>query len=372
MKILFLTWRDLAHPAAGGAEVYTEQVAASWARRGVDVTVFAAAVDGRPAEEMVDGYRVVRAGGRFTVYREGRRWWQRQAQHEGFDLVIDMINTVPFTAHRWIDDVPTVAFAHQTCEDIWRFNAPVGAATLGRHVLEPRWLRAYRDIPTMAVSASTRDALQRFGIKDVTVVPEGIDPPTLAVLPAKEERPTIVWCARHVPYKRPMDMVEAARRLQATIPDLQVWMIGGGPLLEEVRRAAPAGVEVLGRVDEAEKLDRMARAHVHVATSLREGWGLVVSEAAALGTPTVAYDVPGLRDSTLAARGQVVPPTPDALVAWLPSAIRTWSANPITPIPFGGAHSWEYVADQVMDVATGSAGLASPLRPALQEARHAA
>lgn len=366
MKILILTWRDLAHEAAGGAEVYTEQVAAIWARNGIDVTVFAAAVPGRPAEEQVDGYRVVRAGGRFTVYRQARRWWQRQGRHEGFDLVIDMINTVPFTAHRWITGVPTVAFAHQTCEDIWQYNAPIGAAFLGRHILEPRWLRAYRDVPTMAVSASTRDALQAFGIRDVTVVPEGIEPPALVELPAKEERPTIVWCARHVPYKRPLDLVEAATRLQQTIPDLQVWMIGGGPLLEQVRKAAPAGVEVLGRVSEDEKLDRMARAHVHVATSLREGWGLVVSEAAALGTPTVAYDVPGLRDSTLAAGGAVVPPTPDALVAWLPSALERWMDEHSAPIPYGGAHSWEFVAAQVLSVALAKSGLDAEHHPHLR------
>lgn len=360
MRILILTWRDLAHPAAGGAEVYTEQVAASWARQGLEVTLFAAAVAGRPAEERVDGYRVVRAGSRFTVYREGRRWWQRQGRHEGFDLVIDMINTVPFSAHRWIEDVPTVAFAHQTCEEIWAFNAPPGAAQLGRHVLEPRWLRRYRDVPTMAVSSSTRDALRRFGVRDVTVVPEGIVPPALVELPAKEERPTVVWCARHVPYKLPMDVVRAAEGLREAIPDLQVWMIGGGPLLEQVRRAAPASVEVLGRVDEVEKLDRMARAHLHVATSLREGWGLVVSEAAALGTPTVAYDVPGLRDSTTAARGVVVPPTPDALVAWLPSQLRHWQQERFAPIPFGGAHSWEHVADTVLATATRLAGLPLP------------
>ena len=36
---------------------------------------------------------------------------------------------------------------------------------------------------------------------------------------------------------------------------------------------------------------------MHVFTSHREGWGLVVSEAAAMGTPSVGYDVPGVRDS---------------------------------------------------------------------------
>ena len=86
----------------------------------------------------------------------------------------------------------------------------------------------------------------------------------------------------------------------------------------------------------------MARAHVHVATSVREGWGLVVSEAAALGTPTVAYDVPGLRDSTRAAGGVVVPPTPDALVAWLPVGAAAVEGRAIRRSPTrGGAHSWD-------------------------------
>jgi glycosyltransferase involved in cell wall biosynthesis len=41
----------------------------------------------------------------------------------------------------------------------------------------------------------------------------------------------------------------------------------------------------------------MSRAHVLLVPGVREGWGLVVSEANAMGTPAVAYDVPGLRDS---------------------------------------------------------------------------
>ena len=125
-------------------------------------------------------------------------------------------------------------------------------------------------------------------------------------------------------------------------------MIGGGPLLDRLRAAAPAGVEFLGRVTEEVKHDLMARAHVHLATSVREGWGLVVTEAAALGTPTIAYDVPGLRDSTLAAGGVVVPPSPDALARWLSDLLPAWQQRPFAPVPFGGAHSWDDVATQLL------------------------
>ena len=345
MRILILTWRDLAHPQAGGAEVYTEQVARRWATGGHEVTVFASAVEGRPDEEVVDGYRVVRRGGRLTVYRAARTWYAANGQGQ-FDVVIDMVNTVPFKAHQWITDTPVMAFFHQTAEECWHFNAPMPVAILGRYVLEPRWIKAYRGRTVMVVSQSTADALARFGVHNTVILPEGFEPVAVPDV-AKEDKPTVVWCARLVPYKRPQDVVEAARIAREQIPDLQVWIMGGGPMLEELRKTAPDGVDILGRVDENDKNERMARAHVHVATSAREGWGLVVSEAAALGTPTIAYNTPGLKDSTMAAKGQLCPPNPAALAAFLVEALPRLQENPVALLPYGGAHSWDEVADSM-------------------------
>ena len=360
MRICVLNWRDLAHPASGGAEVYTEQILRRWAAQGHEVTLVAAAVAGRPADEMVDGYRVVRRGSRLGVYGAARRWWQDHGRGQ-FDLVIDTTNTVPFFAHEWVDDgARVIGLFHQTCEEIWRFNAPPVAASLGRHVLEPRWIRRYAGSPVLAVSESTRSALGRFGVTDVTVVPEGFEPPAAPVGVAKESVPTLVFCARMVPYKRPQDVVEAVTLARREIPDLQVWMIGGGDDLEKLRRDAPAGVHYLGRVSEDEKLQRMARAHGHVATSIREGWGLVVSEAAAVGTPTIAYDAPGLRDSTRAADGVLVPADPRALARWIPQVMPEWMAEPRQPLPFGGAESWDVVAAEVL--AAADAHAAVPVR----------
>ena len=78
MRVLILNWKDLAHPAAGGAEVLTEEVARSLVTRGHTVTVFASAVSGRPDRELVDGVEIVRGGGRFTVYRAARRFWSER------------------------------------------------------------------------------------------------------------------------------------------------------------------------------------------------------------------------------------------------------------------------------------------------------
>ena len=352
MRILVLNWRDLSHPASGGAEVYTEQVLRRWARDGHQVTLFAATVAGRPAEETVDGYRVVRAGNRFTVYREARRWWQRHGRGR-FDVVVDETNTVPFLAHEWVDDgARTIALVHQTCEEIWHRNAPPLLAHLGRYRLEPDWLRRLGRAPIMAVSDSTRDALARFGAHDVTVVPEGYEPPPSLPALAKAEEPTAVFCGRMVSYKRPWDVLRAVALARRELPGLRLRMIGGGPLLDRLRAAAPPGVDFLGRVPEDVKLAEMARAHLHLATSVREGWGLVVTEAAAMGTPTIAYDVPGLRDSTRAAGGVVVPPHPEAMARWMCELMPGWFARPVPPLPHGGAHSWDEVAATLLTAVT--------------------
>jgi glycosyltransferase involved in cell wall biosynthesis len=241
-----------------------------------------------------------------------------------------------------------IAFFHQTAEECWHFNSPLPVAMLGRYILEPQWIRSYRGRRVMVVSQSTADALARFGVHDTVILPEGFEPVPVPDV-QKESAPTVVWMARLVPYKRPQDVVEAARIARTRIPDLQVWIMGGGPMLEDLRKQAPEGVEILGRVSEEEKVDRMARAHVHVATSAREGWGLVVSEAAALGTPTIAYNTPGLKDSTLAAQGQLCPPEPAALAAFLVEAMPRLQANPVAPLAYGGAHSWDEVAWEMED-----------------------
>ncbi|NIP80090.1 MAG: glycosyltransferase, partial [Gemmatimonadetes bacterium] len=58
-------------------------------------------------------------------------------------------------------------------------------------------------------------------------------------------------------------------------------------------------VTFAGFVSEEEKLRLFRRAWVHVLTSPKEGWGITNLEAAACGTPTVASDSPGLRDSVV-------------------------------------------------------------------------
>ena len=312
MRILIFNWKDLAHPLAGGAEVFTEEVARALVARGHAVAIFASAVAGAPEQETVAGVEIVRRGGRLGVYREARRFWSEQSAG-AWDVVVDEINTRPFLTPRWIRNTPVVALIHQLAREIWFYETLFPISVIGRFLLEPRWLRAYRDVPALTVSRSSADSLARHhGWRHIAVVPEGSAPHPIPDVP-KERDPTVVFLGRLVAMKQPDHAVRAFATLTQSFPEARLWVIGDGPLLERLRKNAPSSVSFLGRLSREELQDRLARAHVLVATSVREGWGLNVSEAAACGTPSIGYAVPGLVDSIAASGGSLVAPSPEAL-----------------------------------------------------------
>jgi glycosyltransferase involved in cell wall biosynthesis len=342
VRILIFNWKDLAHPAAGGAEILTENVARCLVHRGHEVTLFSAAVAGRPRREVVDRVEIVRAGGRVSVYWAARRFWSTQPKGR-YDVVVDEINTRPFMTPRWIRDTPVVALIHQLAREIWFYETPFPVSVVGRYVLEPWWLRAYRNVPAMTVSPSSAESLERYhGWRNVSVIPEGHTPHPVPSV-EKDRDPTIVFVGRLVSMKRPQDALEAFRLLGREFPAARLWIVGDGPLLERFRADAPAGVLFFGRVSSDELLERLTRAHVLVATSIREGWGLNVSEAAACATPSIGYAVPGLVDSIPASGGKLVDPTPTALAEGLAAFFsgRLRLEARISTVP------WREVADSV-------------------------
>lgn len=342
MKILIYNWKDLDHPAAGGAEVFTERVAAELVRRGHEVTLFCAAVEGRPDRETRDGIRIVRAGGRFTVYRAARAFWHDEG--DGWaDVVIDEVNTRPFLTPRYVRSAPILALVHQLAREIWQYEMPFPVSVAGRYVFEPHWLRTYRDVPTITDGPSSAESLRDYGLRNVEPVPMGADPMTRPVGVVKETTPTVVFLGRLAPMKRPDHVMEAVGLLRASVPDARLWVLGDGPMRASLERSKPSFVDILGHVPSNEREQRLARANVLAATSVREGWGLNVSEAAACGTPAIGYRVPGLVDSVPASGGAVVDADPtalaDALVAFFRGELR------LEPRP--STVSWPVVADAV-------------------------
>jgi glycosyltransferase involved in cell wall biosynthesis/O-antigen/teichoic acid export membrane protein len=293
-RIAFVNWRDVRHPDAGGAEVWTHEVARRWVAEGDEVTLLTSRFPGAKRSELVDGVRIRRVGRlRWGTYH--LRVQLELARLRGFDAVVEGVNTLPFFTPLW-RRTPSVALFYQLAADVWDAELPRPLAALGRW-LEPRLLKPYRGASVVAISESTSVDLRRAGVRDVVIVHSGVDAPAETAVAEKEPVPTFLYVGRLARNKRPDHAVEAFRVMRETRPEARLWIVGSGPLEQHLAGGLPEGAELLGYVDRSELYERMARAHCLLVPSVREGWGLVVIEANAVGTPAVGYDVPGLRDS---------------------------------------------------------------------------
>ena len=297
-RILWFNWRCWVNPEMGGAEVFTREVARRLVRAGHEVTLFTSEFPGCRREEVLDGVRVVRAGGRYTVYLRAWRHYLGRFMRENYDVVVDEVNTVPFFAPRFVcNGERVVALIHQLAREFWFYETPFPLSFLGYYFLEGWWLRGYVDVPTVTVSESSRRDLLGLGFRRVFVVSEGLGFGALDDLPEKEGFPVVVFVGRLKRVKRPWHALEAFRLVRRCFPRAELWVVGDGYMRRRLEGLGFDGVRFFGRVSEERKRDLLCRAWVLVHPGVREGWGLNVLEAAACGTPTVAYRVAGLCDS---------------------------------------------------------------------------
>jgi glycosyltransferase involved in cell wall biosynthesis/O-antigen/teichoic acid export membrane protein len=369
-RILLLNWRDVEHPEAGGAEMFSHEIARRWVKEGHEVTLLASGFPGAASMAEIDGVRVRR----FGRLRSGsfHALVQRElARAHGYDAVVESINTIPYLTPMWRRRLPpTLALIHQLAADVWDAELPKPFARIGRGV-EQLLLRTYRNARVVAVSESTRTDLLGLGFTDVCVVPPGRDePPDLRGF-AKEPTPTFLFVGRLAANKRPDHAVEAFKTIKRTLPSAQLWIVGTGPLEGALASTAPDGVTLLGRLPRAELFERMARAHVLLVPSVREGWGLVVIEANSVGTPAVGYDVPGLRDSIRRGLTGFLVPGGDAAALGAQAASFVADANryPSTrllAIEWAKGFSWDRTAAELLSLVY--AGAAVDLSPQLEDA----
>ena len=301
LRFLMLNWRDPENPLAGGAERVTLRHMAELVQRGHEVVWFANDFDDAESEMTIDGIRIIRGGGRGTSILHARRCCR---DHGPFDLVIDQHHGLPWFAHWW-SGTKYVAYIHEVLGPIWRAFYRWPTSTIGR-VQERFFQRLYAGVPFWTVSESTRQQLLSHGVRDVSVWPNGTDTEPMPTLPAKPlSKPLrLIALARLAPNKRVDHVVRALALLREQGWDAKLTIIGWGydqwRLEAQVNELGLSGaVTFAGRLDDAEKNVELQKAHLLLHTSMREGWGLNVIEANAMGTPAVVYPVGGLVDSTV-------------------------------------------------------------------------
>ena len=304
MRILVINWQDRCNPLAGGAEVHLHEVFSRIARRGHEVTLLCSLFDGAAAEETVDGIRVVRHGSR-SFFNYGVPRMYRRLGGGAFDVVVEDLNKVPFFSPLFVRE-PLVGIGHHLFRtSIYHETNPAVAS----YIFGMEWLAlrfyARRRIPFVVNSPSTLEDFVDHGFSR--------DALTIAYLAVNHDlfRPTgvgksptpLLGCFGRLKRYKSIDvLLRALPVVLVQVPPLRVVIAGEGddrPRLERVTRdlGLDGVVQFTGFISDEAKVDLLQRIWWKVATSVKEGWGLTVTEANACGTPVIASDVPGLRDA---------------------------------------------------------------------------
>jgi glycosyltransferase involved in cell wall biosynthesis len=287
--ILFIAWRDLANRLAGGSEVLVDQLASGMLARGDRVTLLC----GGPLAERP--YHVKRNGGTYSQFLRAPLSYLRH--HRNVDLIVEVCNGMPFLAPLW-SRRPVLCLVNHVHTELWpiRFSPPV--STVGRRIENTVMPWVHRKNLFLTVSPSTAESLEGMGVGPdrIRQICNGVvrpDPPT-----PRSPDPLFLAFGRLADYKRLDLLLRLWDRVRHVTGGTLV-IAGDGPERTRLEALAGPGVVFTGPVSEQEKHRLMCSAWLFMHPALIEGWGIVVAEAAIRGTPAVAFDVPGLRDSVV-------------------------------------------------------------------------
>ncbi len=323
-KILWMTWKDKKHPLAGGAEVVNEELARRLVKDGYDVTILTSGFKDCERDEVIDGYRVIRVGNLVSVYWNAYLFYKKNLIGWA-DLVIDEINTIPFFCKFYVKE-KNIIFIHQLCREIWFYGMSFPISLVG-YLVEPVYLRLLSNVKTITISESTKLDLKRYGFKNdkISIISEGLEIEPIKkkeyLQTKKEKNPTMIYLGSIRKMKRPKHVLKAFELARSKIPDLKFFIAGHGinqyasEFFEDIKYSKYAkDIKYFGKVSNKKKMELLKKAHIICVTSVKEGWGLIVTEANSCGTPAIVYDVDGLRDSCKNGKtGIVCGPTPKSM-----------------------------------------------------------
>lgn len=331
--ILALSWRDIKAPKKGGAEVLSHALLAHLASDNYEVMHLSPMFRGASHSEFIDGVHYVRKGNIFTVVFYSFVYYIRNCK--SINYVIDECNTHRFFTPFYVNKEKRVLFIHQLTREIWFINCKFPFNYIG-YALETPMLRIYRKNKVITVSDSTRNDLVDIGFSsnNIYILPNGINTEIRNFeikKIAKESVPTFIYVGRYASYKGIDICLESFVKVKNRNDNVKLWLVGkidneylqknifdiiSGKRIsvyiteekEEYQNffadgsvvrgdITNADIVIWGYVSEEKKYELMKRANVLLFPSVREGWGIIVTEAAILGTPSLVTDAPGSRDA---------------------------------------------------------------------------
>ncbi|OGK24688.1 hypothetical protein A3A46_01490 [Candidatus Roizmanbacteria bacterium RIFCSPLOWO2_01_FULL_37_13] len=317
MNILWFTWKDKKNPQAGGAELINEEFAKRLVEDGHQLKFLVAGYKGAKKKETRNGYDIIRVGNRYTVYWKAFRYFRKHLQSWP-DLIIEEVNTIPFFTQLYTSSLSVtpsearnlknkpqrILLIYQLCREIWFYQFPFPLSLIG-YLLEPIYLKFLNKNKVITESESTKKDLLKYGFKkeNIFIFPVGINIRRFRKL-AKSLEFTLLSFGSIRSMKRTHHQVEAFEIAKKQIPQLKLIVAGdsnnsyGHKVIRVINSSLyKKDITYLERVDEKRKSQLMEHCHLLLATPVKEGWGLVITEANSKGTPAIVYNVDGLRDS---------------------------------------------------------------------------
>ncbi|MCP4724907.1 MAG: glycosyltransferase family 4 protein [bacterium] len=305
-RILFLNWQDIKHPLGGGAEVYHQEIFKRIIAKGNEVSLICSHYPGLEKYEEIDGMKIYRHAGRNWFNFAAPSAMKKHIKENKTDIVIDSINKIPLLSPLFVKNIPVIAVSHHLFGKSIFSEAffPLAAYVYySEKLIRP----VYKNVPFISVSESTRKELTEYGIKNenISIIENCVDHDLYTTSDEPEgDIPLVGYLGRIKKYKSVDHLIRAFKKVKEEIKDAKLIIVGDGDNLPELKELAGRldlgeSAEFTGFLDKEKKVEILQKCHVVVNPSVKEGWGLTVIESNACGTPVVAADVPGLRDSVI-------------------------------------------------------------------------
>lgn len=303
MNILVINWQDIKNPFGGGAEVHFHEIFKRIAAKGHQVTLLCCKDDTLSDFEEIDGIKVIRKGSRNTFNFIVPKEYKILSNKNKYDIVIDDINKIPFYTPLYVREALLAINHHFFGKSIFQEASII--AGLYVNLAEYLMKYIYFKTPFATVSKSTLDDFisRGYDTKNFTIIHNAISHKEYPMkIGEKNSEFTITYFGRLKKYKSVDHLLKAFQVIHKSHPNTKLEIIGRGDFRPELEKLSKElGIEEAttfhGFVDNKTKNELLAKSHLVVNTSLKEGWGITNIEANACGTPVLSANVPGLKDS---------------------------------------------------------------------------
>jgi len=301
-NILIMNWYDLKHKWGGGAEYYIHNFAKALVSEGYHVTIFCGNDGKSPRNETIDDVHIIRRGGLFSVAIWAFLYYVVYFRRV-YDLVIDSAKGVPFFTPLYVKK-PIIGLICHIHQEMFRKGLPFPLAQIAMYLEEKALPKIYKNTQMLTISESTKDSMRKIGLgkgkKKIAVIVPGVNIQKSDF--EKTAHPSLVYVGRLRDYKNINVAIRAVSLLVPKFPNIHFTIAGVGEEQEKLEQLMrnlkiEKHITFTGYISDKQKADLFTQSWVAIHPSEVEGWGITNIEANICGTPVVATDVDGNKDS---------------------------------------------------------------------------